>query len=38
VNYQGCDTGYPVSWCEFDGVHEPPPFSGEAIWAFLSQF
>jgi poly(3-hydroxybutyrate) depolymerase len=38
VNYQGCDTGYPVTWCEFDGVHEPPPFSGEGIWGFFSQF
>jgi hypothetical protein len=38
VNYQGCDAGYPVVWCEFDGVHEPPPYSGSAIWAFLSQF
>jgi poly(3-hydroxybutyrate) depolymerase len=38
VNYQGCASGYPVSWCEFDGMHEPPPFSGEAIWAFFTQF
>jgi poly(3-hydroxybutyrate) depolymerase len=38
VSYQGCDAGYPVHWCPFDGVHEPPPFSGSAIWAFLSQF
>jgi polyhydroxybutyrate depolymerase len=38
VNYQGCDAGYPAVWCEFDGVHEPPPYSGSAIWAFLSQF
>jgi poly(3-hydroxybutyrate) depolymerase len=38
VAYQGCDAGYPVTWCEFNGVHEPPSFSGEAIWAFLSQF
>jgi poly(3-hydroxybutyrate) depolymerase len=38
VSYQGCDTGYPVNWCEFDGVHEPPPFSGEGIWGFFSQF
>jgi poly(3-hydroxybutyrate) depolymerase len=38
VNYQGCDSGYPVTWCEFDGVHEPPPYSGSAIWAFFSQF
>ena len=38
VNYQGCDAGYPITWCEFDGVHEPPPFSGEGIWGFFSQF
>jgi polyhydroxybutyrate depolymerase len=38
VNYQGCDAGYPVTWCPFDGVHEPAPFAGTAIWAFLSQF
>jgi len=38
VDFQGCDAGYPVSWCEFDGVHEPPAYSGEAIWKFLSQF
>jgi hypothetical protein len=38
VNYQGCDSGYPVTWCPFDGVHEPAPFAGSAIWAFLPQF
>ena len=38
VNYQGCDAGKPVSWCEFDGVHQPPPYSGSAIWRFFSQF
>jgi polyhydroxybutyrate depolymerase len=38
VSYQGCDAGFPVVWCPFDGVHEPPPFAGTAIWAFLSQF
>jgi len=38
VAYQGCDEGYPVNWCPFTGIHEPPPFSGPAIWAFLSQF
>jgi hypothetical protein len=38
VNYQGCDAGFPVTWCEFTGVHEPAPFAGEAIWAFFSQF
>jgi polyhydroxybutyrate depolymerase len=38
VSYQGCDPGYPVVWCPFEGVHQPPPFAGSAIWAFLSQF
>jgi hypothetical protein len=38
VSYQGCDSGYPVTWCPFDGVHEPPPFSGEGIWGFFRQF
>jgi polyhydroxybutyrate depolymerase len=38
VNYQGCDAGKPVSWCEFDGVHQPPPFSGDMLWRFFSQF
>jgi len=36
--YQGCTAGDPVFWCPFDGVHEPPPFAGAAIWSFLSQF
>jgi len=38
VSYQGCSAGYPVVWCPFDGVHQPPPFSGPEIWSFLSQF
>ena len=38
VNYQGCDAGAPVTWCTFAGAHEPPPYAGEAIWAFFSQF
>jgi poly(3-hydroxybutyrate) depolymerase len=38
VAYQGCADGYPVNWCPFEGIHQPPPFSGPAIWAFLSQF
>jgi len=36
--YQGCTAGAPVVWCPFDGVHQPPPFAGAAIWSFLSQF
>jgi poly(3-hydroxybutyrate) depolymerase len=38
VAYAGCDDGYPVNWCPFTGVHEPPSFAGTEIWAFLSQF
>jgi predicted peptidase len=38
VNYSDCDTKYPTTWCTFDGAHEPAPFAGTAIWAFLSQF
>jgi polyhydroxybutyrate depolymerase len=38
VSYQGCDAGAPVTWCPFDGVHQPPPFAGAGIWGFFSQF
>jgi poly(3-hydroxybutyrate) depolymerase len=38
VSYQGCDAGYPVVWCEFDGGHTVPPFASEEIWQFFSQF
>lgn len=36
--YENCDTGYPVTWCTFDGAHEPPPYAGSAIWSFFKQF
>jgi len=36
--YQGCDAADPVVWCPFDGVHQPPPFAGAAIWSFFSKF
>jgi poly(3-hydroxybutyrate) depolymerase len=38
VSYQGCDTGYPVTWCEFTGDHYTPDFAPQATWAFFSQF
>jgi poly(3-hydroxybutyrate) depolymerase len=38
VDYQGCSAGHPLTWCSFTGAHMPPPFSGEAIWAFFSRF
>jgi poly(3-hydroxybutyrate) depolymerase len=36
VTYQGCDQGYPVTWCTFTGVHEPAPFAGPEIWQFIA--
>jgi len=38
VAYQGCQDGYPVTWCEWDGGHTVPNFAGEAVWDFFSQF
>jgi polyhydroxybutyrate depolymerase len=38
VTYQGCDEGYPVTWCEFDGEHGPQGWQTEPIWEFFSQF
>jgi poly(3-hydroxybutyrate) depolymerase len=38
VAHDGCDEGHPVIWCLFDGAHVVPPFAGEEIWAFFSQF
>ena len=38
VTYSGCDSGYPSTWCEFDGGHQPPSFASDAIAAFFKQF
>jgi polyhydroxybutyrate depolymerase len=38
TTFLGCDAGYPVTFCIFSGVHEPPPFAGQGIWGFISQF
>jgi len=38
VAYQGCDPGYPVTWCEWDGPHGIPSFGSSAIISFLKQF
>lgn len=38
VSYQGCDDGYPVIWCEFNGPHTPAPNSAATIWNFFAQF
>ena len=38
VEYEGCQDGYPVQFCEFDGGHMIPSYSGEAAWAFFAGF
>jgi poly(3-hydroxybutyrate) depolymerase len=38
VSYQGCDSGYPVTWCEFNGTHQPPSFGSSSIAAFFKSF
>jgi polyhydroxybutyrate depolymerase len=37
VEYQGCDQGFPVQFCEFDGGHMVPSFAAEAVWKFFEQ-
>jgi polyhydroxybutyrate depolymerase len=37
VEYQGCDMGFPVQFCEFDGGHMVPAFTGEAAWKFFER-
>jgi polyhydroxybutyrate depolymerase len=34
--YDGCDAGYPVHYCWWEGGHEVPPFAGQAIWDFFA--
>ncbi len=38
VEYRGCQSGYPVTWCEFSGGHMPWSMAPDPIWAFFSQF
>src|SRR5450631_566587 len=38
MKYQGCDSGYDVTWCEWDGPHGIPSFGSSAIAAFFKQF
>jgi poly(3-hydroxybutyrate) depolymerase len=38
VTYQGCDSGYPVTWCEFSGGHMPWSMAPDPVWAFFNQF
>lgn len=34
--YGGCDTNFPVQYCEHSGGHEWPAFASEGIWDFFS--
>ena len=36
VTYDGCPSGYPVTWCSFSGGHEIPSFAATAIWSFFN--
>lgn len=38
TTYDGCDEGYPVTWCEFKGTHTPAPNSAATIWNFFAGF
>ena len=49
TSYQGCDPGYPVRWCAFDGGHTPGMVDGGGddgartwtkteAWEFFKQF
>lgn len=38
VEYQGCEEGYPVRFCAFEGGHVIPAFTAEAVWGFFLQF
>jgi len=38
VKYAGCDAGYDVTWCEWDGPHGIPSFGSSAIATFFKQF
>jgi polyhydroxybutyrate depolymerase len=38
VEYTGCDSGYPVVWCEHTGGHTVPSFAGPAIATFFQRF
>ena len=38
VEYQGCEPGYPVVWCEHGGTHMIPSFSQDGISDFFDRF
>jgi poly(3-hydroxybutyrate) depolymerase len=38
VEYNGCNDGYPVIWCEYPGGHTQPSIGADATWAFFERF
>jgi poly(3-hydroxybutyrate) depolymerase len=46
TSYQGCSAGHPLTWCAFDGDHNPSPRDSgqssswvpQAVWDFFKQF
>jgi endo-1,4-beta-xylanase len=46
TTYQGCSAGHPVTWCAFDGDHNPNPhdsgqttsWNPQQVWDFIKQF
>ena len=37
VEYDGCTSGHPVVYCEYDGDLRPPDFAASAVWAFFKR-
>jgi polyhydroxybutyrate depolymerase len=37
VAYGGCDAGFPVRYCEYDGNHNLPSYAPKAIWDFFNE-
>jgi poly(3-hydroxybutyrate) depolymerase len=35
VSYAGCDAGFPVHYCEYDGDIDLPSFAAKGVWAFF---
>jgi hypothetical protein len=35
VVYEGCDSDFPVQYCEHSGGHDWPDFASDAIWDFF---
>jgi poly(3-hydroxybutyrate) depolymerase len=36
VEYVGCDVGYAVRWCAYEGDHNPPDFGPQGLYDFFS--